>query len=70
MADATSGTTGRPKIVAHTLAGLTGAIGGDTASSSTPSVWATFYDIRRYGGLQILLRSLISAAEVCSVGSL
>jgi acyl-coenzyme A synthetase/AMP-(fatty) acid ligase len=51
----TSGTTGDPKMVVHTLATLTGAI-----SQSAPQVavqnWATFYDIRRYGGLQILLR--------------
>src|SRR6202158_2007093 len=43
----TSGTSGVPKIVSHTLEGLTGAIIADGA----PPVWATFYDIRRYGGL-------------------
>jgi acyl-coenzyme A synthetase/AMP-(fatty) acid ligase len=52
----TSGTTGAPKMVAHALAGLAGAIkpGADAAI-----VWGTFYDIRRYGGLQILLRALL-----------
>jgi acyl-coenzyme A synthetase/AMP-(fatty) acid ligase len=53
----TSGTTGRPKMVGHNLAGLTGAIGRGRASDSTV-VWGTFYDIRRYGGLQIFLRAL------------
>ncbi len=49
----TSGTSGPPKLVAHTLRGLLGAIG------PTPlQQWATFYDIRRYGGLQIFLRAL------------
>lgn len=59
----TSGTTGRPKIVAHTLEGLTGAIGADGASGPGP-VWATFYDIRRYGGLQILLRALLGGGSL------
>jgi acyl-coenzyme A synthetase/AMP-(fatty) acid ligase len=53
----TSGTTGVPKMVMHSLAGLTGAIKrGDT--SDGPPVWGTFYDIRRYGGLQIFLRAI------------
>jgi acyl-coenzyme A synthetase/AMP-(fatty) acid ligase len=54
----TSGTTGRPKMAAHRLSSLTGAIkrnGGQAAST----VWATFYDIRRYGGLQIFLRAML-----------
>jgi acyl-coenzyme A synthetase/AMP-(fatty) acid ligase len=53
----TSGTTGRPKMVAHSLAGLTGAIGRSRTGDRTV-VWGTFYDIRRYGGLQIFLRAL------------
>ena len=54
----TSGTTGVPKMVVHSLEGLTAAIG---ASSERRVVWATFYDIRRYGGLQILLRAVMGA---------
>lgn len=53
----TSGTTGAPKLVLHTLAGLESAIGAE-ARSAEGIVWSTFYDIRRYGGLQILLRGL------------
>lgn len=62
----TSGTTGRPKIVAHTLAALTGAIVGDNPadSAATPPTWATFYDIRRYGGLQIFLRAVLGGASM------
>lgn len=52
----TSGTTGRPKLVAHTLASLTGPL-SDGVGITAPTVWTTFYDIRRYGGLQILLRA-------------
>jgi len=58
----TSGTTGAPKMVAHSLPGLTGAIG--PRSDAEKIVWGTFYDIRRYGGLQILLRALIGGASL------
>jgi acyl-coenzyme A synthetase/AMP-(fatty) acid ligase len=57
----TSGTTGIPKMVAHTLEGLTGAIQPGAAADI---VWGTFYDIRRYGGLQILLRALLGHASL------
>lgn len=56
----TSGTTGAPKLVAHDLSGLVGAID----PSAEPRVWATFYDIRRYGGLQIFLRACVSGARL------
>lgn len=58
----TSGTTGRPKMVAHSLHGLTGAI--PPADPEDPPVWGTFYDVRRYGGLQILLRALIGGGSM------
>ena len=60
----TSGTTGAPKIVAHTLAALTGAIVADGAPSGLPPTWATFYDIRRYGGLQIFLRAVLGSGSM------
>ena len=53
----TSGTTGIPKMAVHTLSGLTGAI-KPRDDHETPQIWATFYDIRRYGGLQIFLRAI------------
>ncbi len=56
----TSGTTGTPKMVVHSRAGLIGAL---DPSASAP-VWGTFYDIRRYGGLQILLRALIGGGSL------
>lgn len=59
----TSGTTGRPKMVRHTLAGLTGAI-RPAAADAPPIVWGTFYDTRRYGGLQILLRALVGGVSL------
>lgn len=59
----TSGTTGRPKMVVHTLATLSGAIPVGT-EPARPVVWSTFYDIRRYGGLQIFLRAVLTDASL------
>jgi acyl-coenzyme A synthetase/AMP-(fatty) acid ligase len=61
----TSGTTGAPKLVLHTLASLTSALVGRQSPSGTV-VWSTFYDIRRYGGLQIFLRALHVGSLVLS----
>lgn len=58
----TSGTTGQPKIAVHTFAALTGAI-APVISAQRPS-WATFYDIRRYGGLQIFLRAMLAGGSL------
>ena len=58
----TSATTGAPKLVVHDRSSLTAAI--RPAQSNEPVVWATFYDIRRYGGLQIFLRSVLSAGSM------
>jgi len=59
----TSGTTGVPKLVAHTFESLAGALPRHPASVK-PMVWSTFYDIRRYGGLQIYLRSVLSGSPL------
>jgi acyl-coenzyme A synthetase/AMP-(fatty) acid ligase len=64
----TSGTTGLPKLVVHSLAGLTGAIPPPQRSADR-AVWATFYDIRRYGGLQILLRALTGGCALALSGA-
>src|SRR4051794_14047656 len=61
----TSGTSGVPKIVGHTLEGLCGAIIGDRpVPGDAIPVWATFYDIRRYGGLQIFLRAIVGGGSM------
>ena len=59
----TSGTSGPPKMVIHSLEALTGAIKPPATGAPSP-VWGTFYDIRRYGGLQILLRALFGEGSL------
>jgi acyl-coenzyme A synthetase/AMP-(fatty) acid ligase len=54
----TSGTTGFPKMLVHSLASLSAPIKSDQHQGSDV-VWGTFYDIRRYGGLQIFLRAVL-----------
>jgi acyl-CoA synthetase (AMP-forming)/AMP-acid ligase II len=59
----TSGTTAAPKLVLHTLQSLGGAL-PTRPPSGTRSIWSTFYDIRRYGGLQIYLRAVLSGSSL------
>jgi acyl-CoA synthetase (AMP-forming)/AMP-acid ligase II len=59
----TSGTTGQPKLVVHTLSSLTAPM-RDCIGTTAEAVWCTFYDIRRYGGLQILLRALLGGGSI------
>jgi acyl-coenzyme A synthetase/AMP-(fatty) acid ligase len=59
----TSGTTGRPKMVVHTLQSLTSPL-DDGLGVASDAIWSTFYDVRRYGGLQILLRGLLGGGSL------
>jgi acyl-coenzyme A synthetase/AMP-(fatty) acid ligase len=54
----TSGTSGFPKMVVHSLASLSAPIKSNQ-HQGFDVVWGTFYDIRRYGGLQIFLRAVL-----------
>lgn len=63
----TSGTTGPPKLAVHSLASLVAPLEGSPAQEDT--IWSTFYDIRRYGGLQILLRALVGGGSVLLSGA-
>ncbi|HEX3913867.1 MAG TPA: AMP-binding protein [Steroidobacteraceae bacterium] len=59
----TSGTTGMPKLVVHSFQSLAGALPRHPTSVK-PMVWSTFYDMRRYGGLQIYLRAVLSGSPL------
>jgi acyl-CoA synthetase (AMP-forming)/AMP-acid ligase II len=59
----TSGTTGAPKLLVHDLDTFAGAVTGFSASA-TSQVWSTFYDVRRYGGLILLVRALSSGGSL------
>jgi acyl-CoA synthetase (AMP-forming)/AMP-acid ligase II len=58
----TSGTTGQPKMAIHTLASLVGPLEDGVVASG--AIWGTFYDVRRYGGLQMLLRALLGGGSM------
>lgn len=62
----TSGTTGAPKLVLHTLESLTSALPAGARAPADTLVWSTFYDIRRYGGLQVFLRGVHAGSLVLS----
>ncbi len=59
----TSGTSGPPKIVAHTLDSLSDPIRSE-GTGAVLGTWATFFDIRRYGGLQAFLRAIIGGCSL------
>ena len=59
----TSGTSGVPKMAVHSLASLIAPISAGQHPDGAV-VWGTFYDIRRYGGLQIFLRAIMGGASL------
>jgi acyl-CoA synthetase (AMP-forming)/AMP-acid ligase II len=50
-------------MVVHDLASLTAPLQAPSPADGA-TVWGTFYDIRRYGGLQIYLRALLGGASL------
>jgi acyl-coenzyme A synthetase/AMP-(fatty) acid ligase len=59
----TSGTTGAPKLLVHDRDTFAEAVTGFSASAMS-QVWSTFYDVRRYGGLILLVRALTSGGSL------
>lgn len=60
---ATSGTTGLPKLIVHTLAGLSQSLKRDVAEGARFR-WGLVYDPCRFAGLQVALQALFSGAEL------
>jgi len=58
---ATSGTTGVPKLISHTLTSLTRTMKRDTRRGSTYT-WGLMYDPCRFAGLQVVLQALIGGS--------
>ena len=61
----TSGTTGIPKIVPHTLNSLSRTVRRDPLAQ-TP-IWGLLYDMTRFAGLQVALQSLIGGGTLAAV---
>src|SRR6266850_4399696 len=59
----TSGTTGAPKMLLHSLSSLSAPI-KINQNLGPGVVWGTFYDIRRYGGMQIFLRAVLGRGSL------
>ena len=59
----TSGTTGVPKLVQHSLDSLTRSTRTDMAKGAG-QVWGLLYDYTRFAGLQVVLQSLLSGATL------
>jgi acyl-CoA synthetase (AMP-forming)/AMP-acid ligase II len=57
----TSGTTGTPKLVSHTLGTLARSI---KLSRGARMRWGLLYDLRRFAGLQVFLQSLVAGHQL------
>jgi acyl-CoA synthetase (AMP-forming)/AMP-acid ligase II len=59
----TSGTTGTPKLVAHTLSSLTACTKLDLAAGAHLR-WGLLYDPARFAGLQLMLQALLGGGTL------
>jgi len=59
---ATSGTTGTPKIVAHTIESLTRTTSKGTKSEHLS--WGLLYDPARFAGFQVVLQAILANAKL------
>lgn len=65
----TSGTTGAPKLIEHTLAGLTRTVKRDLLRGAEYK-WGLLYDPCRFAGIQVVLQSLLSGSRLVLPDSL
>lgn len=65
---ATSGTTGVPKLVAHTLRSLSRTAKRGTATGEA-SCWGLLYDYTRFAGLQVVLQAIFGGSRLIAPSS-
>lgn len=58
----TSGTTGSPKLIAHTFASLTKSMARPGAGKQF--TWGCLYSVRRFAGLQVFLQAWLAATPL------
>ena len=61
----TSGTTGIPKIVTHSLASLSRSVRG--SRPARPPVWGLLYDMTRFAGMQVGLQALTGHGTLAAI---
>jgi len=61
---ATSGTTGRPKLINHTLASLIRTCKLLKKSKSNQNTWGLVYQPQRFAGLQVLLQAMLAGNKL------
>jgi acyl-coenzyme A synthetase/AMP-(fatty) acid ligase len=59
----TSGTTGTPKLVQHSLESLVRAVRKDSVKGAR-LVWGQLYEISRFAGLQVILQALLGGSSL------
>lgn len=59
----TSGTTGTPKLIPHTISSLARTVKLDNGKGSS-LCWGTLYDIGRFAGLQVYLQALFGGSSL------
>jgi acyl-CoA synthetase (AMP-forming)/AMP-acid ligase II len=64
----TSGTTGTPKVVRHTLQSLAGNIRTARWGNGTP-LWGLLYDPSRFAGMQVVLQALLGQGTLIAPDS-
>lgn len=59
----TSGTTGEPKLIKHSLQTLSATVRRDSAKGQD-LVWGMIYDAGRFAGIQVMLQAFIGASKL------
>lgn len=59
----TSGTTGTPKLIPHTISSLSRTVKRDNVKGLS-LCWGTLYDIGRFAGLQVFLQAVLGGASL------